>query len=303
MRFRIGTRGSKLALKQTEIFIREFKARFPDTEFEIVVIKTKGDKILDAPFSKIPHKGLFVKDIEDELIRGNIDFAVHSLKDVPLDIPESLCLSAFLTRENPSDIIVGMNFQQIKQRLQQGSKIIIGTSSLRREFLLREKFKEGNLDFAQIRGNVDTRINKVRSGQYDCIVLALAGVLRLGLEELLKDIPYEILDPKDFLYSPGQGIIVVETREGTKAYDLSRYINDERSEFLGELEREILRKLGGGCSLPLGVCTDISDGKLFVKFRLFGDASRSVSYEGLLDLDYSIKAKHIVDSIFSKIKV
>lgn len=294
MRFRVGTRGSKLALKQTEIFIQNFKKVFPDANFDLVVIKTKGDKILDAPFSKIPHKGLFVKDIEDELLKGEINFAVHSLKDIPLDIPEELSLSAFLERENPADVLIGLTQSDILQRLMKGSSISVGTSSLRREYLFRERF--GSLNFVNIRGNVDTRVNKVIRGECDCIVLAFAGILRLGLE--LPNVPYEVLDPKEFLYSPGQGIIVVEARKNTEAYELLKLIDSPKSRFLGELERGILKKLGGGCSLPLGVFSEISGDNVFIKFKLF--AETPIKFEGSFSLKESQES--IIENIFKEIK-
>ncbi len=294
MKFRVGTRGSKLALKQTEIFIQNMKKNFPDAEFDLCIIKTKGDKILDAPFSRIPHKGLFVKDIEDELLKGNIDFAVHSLKDVPLDVPEELSLSAFLERENPADVIIGLTFQDIMQRVRHGLRVSVGTSSLRREYLLREIF--GDLNFVSIRGNVDTRINKVMKGECDCIVLALAGVLRLGIE--LSKVPHEVLDPRNFLYSPGQGIIVVETRKNTEAYEISKVVDNPVSRFLGEIERGILRRLGGGCSLPLGVFSEINAEKVFVKFKLF--AQPQVIFEGYFNSELS--CENIIENIFKEIR-
>lgn len=297
MRFRVGTRGSKLALKQTEIFVQMLKDKFPSVELEVVVIKTKGDKLLDAPPPRTPVKGLFVKDIEEELIKGNIDFAVHSLKDVPLSVPPGLAISAYLPREDPADVIVGMTKEEILEKLREERKVLVGTSSIRRQLIIREKL--GEVEFVNIRGNVDTRIKKVKNKECDCIVIALAGLKRLGYH-ILDGLPYEVLDPKDFMYSPGQGIIAIETKIGTKAYELSRALDDPESRFIGEIERGILRSLGGGCSTPLGIYSKIIGNRLFIKFRLFG---KPVSFEEQFELTPDIldKPEKVVDLILKEV--
>lgn len=289
MVIRVGTRGSKLALKQTEIFIEKLKNELKklgerEPEFEIIKIKTKGDKILDSPLSKIPGKGFFVKEIEEELAEGKIDFAVHSLKDIPTEIPGNLIISAFLKRDPPGDVIVGMTKQEIASRSEK-SKVKIGTSSLRREIQLKNMFGK-NIDLIPIRGNLDTRIRKVERKECDAIVVAHCGVIRLGLEDKISD----YLDPREFLYAPGQGIIAVETRKDNKlAVELSELVDDKESRFLGTLEREMVRKIGGGCNSPFGIFSEIKkelEGDkeivLFLKFCAF---EKNISYENRFKLN------------------
>jgi hydroxymethylbilane synthase len=288
MVIRVGTRGSKLALKQTEIFIEKLKSELKksgenEPDFEIIKIKTKGDKILDSPLSKIPGKGFFVKEIEEELAQGKIDFAVHSLKDVPTEMPENLVISAFLKRDPPGDVILGMTKQEIALSSEK-SKVKIGTSSLRREIQLKKMFGK-NIEVIPIRGNLDTRIRKVERKECDAIVVAYCGVIRLGFEDKISD----YLDPREFLYAPGQGIIAVEARKDNElAIHLSKLVDDKESRFLGTLEREIVRKIGGGCNSPFGIFSEIKkepggdkEVVLFLKFCAF---ERNISYESYFKL-------------------
>lgn len=279
MRFLVGTRGSRLALRQTEIFIELFRRQFPEAEMNVVIIKTKGDMFLRARPSDIPQRGLFVREIEEKLIRGEIDFAVHSLKDVPLEIPHGLSLSAFPRRDDPSDVIVGMTSSDISRGVGLGRRVRVGTSSVRREFLMRERF--GDIDIVPIRGNLETRVGKVRKGECDCAVVALSGIIRLG-DELVRELPFEVLDPEVFPYSPGQGVIAVETKIGTLAHELAGLVDDPKVRFIAEIERGILRRLGGGCSVPLAVFSKLDDKCLRVGFRLLGT---SLGFRGTFDLD------------------
>ncbi len=276
MRLKVGTRGSKLAIKQAEIFINSLSEKLSElgekAEFDIVIVKTKGDKILDSPLSKVPGKGFFVKELEEELINGNIHFAVHSLKDVPTDIPEKLTLAAFMKRESPHDVIIGLTPDDIRA-LGKERKIKVGTSSLRREIQLIEKF--GNLiEIIPLRGNLDTRINKIKQGACDAIVVAYCGVKRLGLENLIS---YNFTT-EEFLYPPGQGIISIETKKDSEYESIAKLVDDKVSRFLGEIERGILKYVGGGCNIPVGICT-ICDDKLYVRFRVFGKIEYDRTFE------------------------
>ena len=259
MLFFVGTRGSNLALKQTEIFLESIRKKYEKLgenhpQFEIKIIKTKGDKILDSPLSRIPGKGFFVKEIEDELIEGKIDFAVHSLKDVPTELPPQLTISAYLERENPADVLLGLSREEIFDRIKKGYEVKIGTSSLRREFQIKRIFGE-KVKVIPIRGNLDTRIKKLERGECDALIVAFAGVVRMKFDNLIKD----ILPPQEFLYPPGQGIIAVETRIGSEAERIAQIVNDKKTQFLGILEREIVKNIGGGCNSPFGICTEIKE--------------------------------------------
>jgi len=262
MLFFVGTRGSKLALKQTEIFLESIRKKYEklgknSPQFEIKIIKTKGDKILDSPLSRIPGKGFFVKEIEDELIEGKIDIAVHSLKDVPTELPPQLTISAYLERENPADALLGLSREEIFDKVKKGYEVKIGTSSLRREFQIKRIFGE-KVKVLPIRGNLDTRIKKLERGECDALIVALAGVLRMKLDSFIKD----ILPPQEFLYPAGQGIIAIETRAGSDAEKITQIVNDKKTEFLGILEREIVKNIGGGCNSPFGIYTEIKGGEL-----------------------------------------
>ena len=316
---KVGTRGSKLALKQTEVFLNTLKEKLAQLgedrkyKFEVKVIKTKGDKILDSPLSRIPGKGFFVKEIEEELLKGNIDFAVHSLKDMPTEIPDGLEISSFLRRDSPADATVGMTLEEIKRskknkeeegesdKFKGRKKIRIGTSSLRREIQLREMFGD-KVEVLPLRGNLDTRIRKLDDGMYDCIVVAYCGLLRLGLQSRAS----EIINPREFLYAPGQGIIAVETRSSGEAKELAELVDDAHSRFLGTLERKIVQGVGGGCNTPFGICTEIenSDGKNSVFIKFFGYKSNyKITYEDRFPLpsDYLSDINGVVNHIFSLI--
>ncbi|MCS7308373.1 MAG: hydroxymethylbilane synthase, partial [Aquificaceae bacterium] len=199
MFLRIGTRRSKLALWQAN-FVKE-KLESRGHRVELVLITTTGDKILDAPLAKIGGKGLFVKEIEDALLKGTIDLAVHSLKDVPTQLPEGLTLGAITEREEPFDVLISKDGKTIEE-LPEGA--IVGTSSLRRQVQIKRK--RPGLRVEMLRGNVDTRLRKLQEGMYDAIVLAYAGVKRLGLEDRVHQVLYQ------FIPAVGQGSLAIEIR-------------------------------------------------------------------------------------------
>ena len=229
----------------------------PSLEVEIVPITTKGDKILNSPLSKIGDKGLFTKEIEEALLRGDIDLAVHSLKDMPTKLPEGLTIAAYTMRDYPFDVLVSREGKGLKE-LPEGA--VVGTSSLRRKALLR-RFRP-DLKIKDIRGNVDTRLRKLDKGEYDAIILAQSSLERLGWGERIT----EILDY--FIPAVGQGIMAVETRSNdTELIEfLKEAVNDIGSEAEAKAEREFLRTLEGGCQVPMGAFAVVDlDGTLRIK--------------------------------------
>jgi hydroxymethylbilane synthase len=243
MILRIGTRGSKLALVQSEWVKREVQARHPDVRVELVRIKTKGDKILDAPLSKVGGKGLFVKEIEEALLRKDVDLAVHSMKDVPAELEQGLQLSVYPKREDPRDAFVSRRFRSVKE-LPQGASV--GTSSLRRSAQLLHL--RPDLQIAPLRGNVDTRLKKLDSGDLHGIVLAAAGLNRLGLSERIT----ALLPPDSVLPAIGQGVLGLEVREDDQpTKDLVSFLNDPETELAARVERAFLKELEGGCQVPV----------------------------------------------------
>ncbi|MCX8041278.1 MAG: hydroxymethylbilane synthase [Thermodesulfobacteriaceae bacterium] len=251
---KVGTRGSKLALAQTDEVILALKKSYPELEFEKVVIKTTGDKILDSPLSKIGGKGLFVKEIEEALLREEIDLAVHSMKDVPTRIPSELEIAAIPKRESPFDVWIS-NYLEVK-KLPLGSKV--GTSSLRRLSQLKKIRKD--LKVEPLRGNVDTRIRKWMEGQFDGIILAEAGLKRLKI-----DIKYQRLNLDEMIPAVGQGALGIEIhKEKIWLKKLIKVINCEKTALAIKAERAFLSTLEGGCQVPLGALAYLFNGKLIM---------------------------------------
>ncbi len=244
MKIKIGTRGSKLALYQAEYV----KARLEELDLiidaEITVIKTKGDKILDVPLAKIGDKGLFVKEIESAISKGKVDIGVHSSKDMPTVQPDGLTLSTFLKRETPNDAFVSNRYKSLDDL---PDDAVVGTSSLRRRSQILSL--KPDLKIRDIRGNVDTRLKKLDDGEYDAILLAVAGMKRLGLEERITEvIPLDKMIP-----AVGQGAIAVESRSGDETIqNILQRINDEETATAVREERAFLQKLEGGCQVPIG---------------------------------------------------
>jgi hydroxymethylbilane synthase len=255
MKLKIGTRGSKLALTQTEIISGMIKEKFPEAAFETKIIKTTGDKILDAPLAKIGGKGLFVKEIDEAVARGDVDFAVHSMKDVPTDLAEGIEIAASPKREPVNDVLIAREAGGMDE-LPEGA--VLGTSSLRRR--AQALNARPDLEVKDLRGNVDTRIRKLSEGQYDAIIMAKAGLKRLGLlEHVTEDLP-----PDVFVPSVGQGAIAVVSRIDS---DVGEYLDaiNHKETLTGVLaERALLRRLGGGCQVPIGAYTKVK-GKLKLK--------------------------------------
>lgn len=244
----IGTRSSPLALWQAEFVQWLLEEQWPDDQFSILGIKTTGDR-LDIKISDSGGKGLFIKEIEDALLRKDVDLCVHSLKDLPIQLPAGCSVAAILERGEIRDVLVSRDKRPLSEF---DESMKIGTSSLRRRSqLLAQKVKA---QVVGVRGNVDTRIKKVLDGELDGVILAAAGVLRLGLENLIT----EYLEPRIFVPSPGQGAIVIECREDDDELRLKlRRVHDDESGQAVMAEREFMRVMGASCHLPLGAWCEI----------------------------------------------
>lgn len=256
-KIKIGTRGSQLALWQANHIKSILEEKYPDYSFELVKIKTQGDKILDVALSKVGGKGLFVKELEDALLEGKVDFAVHSMKDVPVILPDGLHLTAITKREDPRDCFISKNYNNLSD-LPKGAKV--GTSSLRRQCQILNL--RSDLKVEVLRGNVETRIRKMTEGIFDAVILAYAGVKRLNLIEYVKDVISE-----DFsLPAIGQGALGIECRvNDDEVNNLLSILNDEDSSVCVRAERAFLRVLEGGCQVPIGAYGKIIDNKLVLK--------------------------------------
>jgi hydroxymethylbilane synthase len=248
---RIGTRGSALALRQSEWVAGELRRLHPDLGVELLIIKTRGDQIIDRPLTEVGGKGLFVKEIESALLSRHVDLAVHSLKDVPTETPSGLALAAFPPREDPRDVLVCREAAGLAALLP-GARV--ATSSLRRMAQLRHA--RPDLAFVPLRGNVDTRLRKLREGQADAVVLAGAGLIRLGLTSLIT----EWLTPAVCVPAAGQGILCLETRaDDVTTRALLAPLDSPASRACAAAERQVVAALQGGCEIPLGVLAEVRD--------------------------------------------
>ncbi len=247
MKYKIGTRGSKLSLAQTNWVISELKKHNTDNEFEIVTITTKGD-IDERPLFTIDQKGIFEKEIDRAVAEKQVDFAVHSLKDVPSELHESLIIASVPKRESSNDIFITKDGSSLKS-IPSGS--IIGTSSLRRAVQISRQ--RSDLVVKPVRGNIETRINKVLDGKFDGIVLAHAGISRLGL-----DVKFSILSTKDFPPSPGQGALAIVARSNdSELISILKKIEDIKSRKEIEAERALSDHVDSGCRFPVGALAKI----------------------------------------------
>ena len=276
--FRIGTRGSILARWQAE-FVRKQLFQATGSEAELVIIKTSGDKMQQSSLAQIGGKGVFIKELEEALLDESIDLAVHSVKDIPTDTPSRLIFPAVCRRDDPRDCLVSGNGASLAN-LRQGARV--GTGSLRRQAQLAHV--RPDLDFRDVRGNVDTRLRKVESGEYDAIILAKAGLDRLGWSNRIS----ETLSTEISLPAVGQGAIAVETRlKDTEAADALAKLDDAETRTAIIAERALLAKLEGGCQVPLGAwariernelvleaCVCSIDGAQYVRQRISGPADQ-----------------------------
>ncbi len=256
---RIASRKSQLALVQTYWVKEELEKHFPQIKFEVETMSTQGDKILDVALAKIGDKGLFTKELEVGMLNNQTDFAVHSLKDLPTRLPEGLMLGCVTKRVDPADALVINEKYRDKQleTLPEGS--VIGTSSLRRLAQLRHHFP--HLTFKDIRGNVNTRLAKLDAGEYDGIILAVAGLQRLDMSDRI----HQVIPSEISLHAVGQGALGIECREGdTEILEVIKALEDTQSRDRALAERSLLRELEGGCQVPIGVNTKIEDNTLTV---------------------------------------
>ena len=267
---KIGTRKSKLALIQTDIVKDKIKKAFPEIEVEIVKIDTKGDQILDKSLTSFGGKGVFTAELEAELLSGAVDIAVHSAKDMPMDFPEGLEIGAVLDRADVRDTFVTTTGKTLEE-LEPGS--IVGTSSLRRELLIKEINPYVNIKL--LRGNVQTRLSKLRDGQYDGIILAAAGIERLGYEKE-EGLHYQYLDPDVFLPAAGQGILAVESRtEDAEMAEILAAIHSEKAECLLMAERAFLKTIGGSCNAPAAALCREENGEFSMRAMYVKDGVHS----------------------------
>ena len=249
---RIGSRGSQLALWQAHHISDLLRARGHVVAIEI--IQTTGDKITDVALAKVGTKGMFTKEIEEALLENRIDLAVHSLKDLPTELASDFELAAIAAREDPRDVFCSVKFASIEALPRQAN---VGTSSLRREAQL--KALRPDLQMRPLRGNVDTRLRKLESGDYDAIILAAAGLNRLGKTQLVRQvIPAEVMTP-----AAGQGALAVEIRHGdTATRELLTFLDDRAARATTTCERSLLKKLGGGCQVPIGALAEMHGSRI-----------------------------------------
>ena len=258
----IATRESPLALWQAEHVQALLRERYPEKDVKLLGMTTKGDQILDKTLSKIGGKGLFVKELEVAMQQGAAHLAVHSLKDVPMELPEGFVLAAVSSREDPRDAFVSPRYETLES-MPAGS--VVGTASLRRELMLRSKFP--HLVVKPVRGNVGTRLRKLDSGEYDALIMASAGLKRLGLEERIR----EIISDEISLPSPGQGALGLEClADDEKTREAVAFINDEQTRACCLAERAVSRALGGSCQVPLAAYATIADSTMRLR-ALIGD--------------------------------
>ena len=299
MIFKIGTRGSKLALVQSQWVKEKVEAEHPDVKVELLTIKTTGDKMLDTPLSLIGGKGLFVKEIEEALLKKQVDVAVHSIKDVPAELPEGLIISTFPERQDPHDALISTGNQTLEQ-LPKGARV--GTSSLRRSAQLL--CMRPDLDLVPLRGNVDTRLKKLEAGEFQAIILAAAGLRRLGLAKRIS----QIIPSTQILPAIGQGALGLEVRrDNEQIIKLLAFLNNEQTEVTVKAERAFLKRLEGGCQVPIAAYASLNgeelhleglvaelDGTRFIRDEISGKKGRATEIGDSL-------ARRLLDSGADKI--
>ena len=277
----IGSRKSALALVQTHWVESQLRAHHPDRAFEIHTMSTQGDNILDVALSKIGDKGLFTKELEVGLLQKSSDLAVHSLKDMPTHLPEGLLLGAITERENPADALVVHESYRSYQLDTLPEGTVVGTSSLRRLAQLRHAFP--HLAFKDVRGNLNTRLAKLDNGDYDALILAVAGLERLGMKERI----HQAIDPSISLYAVGQGALGIECRaDDDETLALLQPLIHLDTQYRCLAERSFLRELEGGCQVPIGVNTTVTgdqltlegmvaklDGSLLIRDQVMGSTT------------------------------
>ncbi|OGH98847.1 MAG: hydroxymethylbilane synthase [Candidatus Melainabacteria bacterium GWF2_32_7] len=305
----VGTRGSKLALTQTGMVIDDLKKAHLGLKVDIKIITTTGDKILDKELSKIGGKGLFIKEIEEALLAKEIDFAVHSMKDVPHTLPEEFQIGAILKREDPRDVLICRDNYDLNN-LPAGARI--GTGSLRR--MLQLKALRSDLVFLPIRGNIDTRVGKLARNEFDAIVLAAAGLKRMGWQgndEFLKtflkeesniDFNVSYLELDKYIPSVGQGALAIELRKNDQeTFNIVKVLHHEIDAKCVLAERAFLREVDGGCEIPIGAYCKAEDNKITID-GFVGDEGKNTIYRdklaGNID-DYDILGTQLAKNVLN----
>ncbi|CAD0228652.1 hydroxymethylbilane synthase [Planktothrix agardhii] len=308
---RIASRKSQLALVQTHWVQGELQKHFPEITFEVQTMSTQGDNILDVALAKIGDKGLFTKELELGMLDRSSDIAVHSLKDLPTRLPEGLMLGCVSEREDPADALVVHENHKDKQLETLPSGAIIGTSSLRRLAQLRYHYP--HLEFKDIRGNLNTRLQKLDNGEYDAIILAVAGLVRLDMGDRI----HQVITPEISLHAVGQGALGIECREGdSDILDIIKVLEHTPTAQRCYAERAFLRELEGGCQVPIGVNTFIEgdqltlvgmvaslDGKRLIKDTVIGNTTDAEDLG--IQLAHKLKdqgAQEILNEIFAEIQ-
>jgi len=308
---RLASRKSQLALVQTYWVKAQLESHFPDITFEVETMSTQGDKILDVALSKIGDKGLFTKELEVGLINQTADFAVHSLKDLPTNLPEGLMLGCVTERVDPADALVVHAQHQAHQLETLPAGTVVGTSSLRRLAQLRYHYP--HLEFKDIRGNLNTRLAKLDAGEYDAIILAVAGLERLEMSDRI----HQVIPAEISLHAVGQGALGIECREGDQdILDLLKVLEHTPTKQCTFAERALLRSLEGGCQVPIGVNSRVDgdtltlvgmvaslDGQQLIKDSLSGPADQAEAIGQTLAATLKEKgASDILAAIFAEIE-
>ncbi|KGF72006.1 hydroxymethylbilane synthase [Neosynechococcus sphagnicola sy1] len=308
---RIGSRKSQLALVQTHWVQGQLQQYFPDRSFEVHTMSTQGDKILDVALAKIGDKGLFTKELEVGMLQNEIDFAVHSLKDLPTNLPPGLILGCVTERVNPADALV-VHAQHCDRQLDTlPAGAVVGTSSLRRLAQLRHHYP--HLTFKDIRGNLNTRLQKLDSGEYDALILAVAGLERLGMGDRI----HQVISAEVSLHAVGQGALGIECRDGDpEVLELLQALSHQPSTYRCHAERAFLRTLEGGCQVPIGVDTAIAgdqltligmvaslDGQRLIQDRVVGAVTEAEQLGVTLAQQLRQQgAQEILDEIFTEMR-
>ena len=271
MRLRIGSRGSQLALWQANHIAGQLRGQ--NHQVEIEIIHTTGDKIIDVPLAKVGAKGMFTKEIEEALAAGRIDLAVHSLKDLPTELSAEFEIAAIPAREDPRDAFCSVRYSSL-QELPQGARV--GTSSLRREAQL--KALRPDLIVHPLRGNVDTRLRKLEGGDYDAVILACAGLRRLGRAAAIR----QVIDIEVMCPAAGQGALAIEVRAGDSTVrDALAFLDEVAARAETDCERALLKKMGGGCQVPIGANAKLAEGMLHLEAVVASPDGKSVLRESL----------------------
>ena len=285
---KVGTRESELAMRQTQIFADAFSAEFPDKGLEIIPMRSSGDIDLKSSLDKLQGFGAFVRELDAALLNGSIDVAVNSMKDMPVDVAEGLCVAAVLKRADVRDVCIPCPLEKLKPGA------VVGTSSIRRSAMVKET--RPDLRTEVIRGNVRTRLSKFDEGKYDAVILAKAGLDRLGVDRDMA-----VLDPKVFVPAPAQGAIAIVCRsddKGTK--DAVSKLNDPVTRAEVDLERLIMKRMGAGCSSPIGVCARLINDMFDVSAVSF-ETGKKIAFRGRIPKDYSEEdVSRIVEKLMGK---